>query len=133
MIPILYSETNVLCIIFLLLIYSKVKPGTYTQQKQILFRGVLLSNSFFFALDIAWAFVNSSSFSVAISVNWVLNILYYITSGVVGFWWFLYSENAQQSPLIRGRKRLFLCSLPMLLLTVLTFVSIRTGWLFYID
>lgn len=133
MVSILYSEVNILCIMFLLLIYSKVKPENYTQQKQILFRKVLLSNCILFVLDVMWIFINSRTFLVGPAVNWALNILYYISSGIVGFYWFVYSESVQNSQLVRDKKHIFLCAVPVMLLSVMTLASIKTGWLFYID
>lgn len=118
---------------FLLLIFAKVKTGNFTQQRQQLFRRVLLSNCIFFALDALWIFVNSPEFTSGIPVNWILNVLYYITSGFVGFFWFWYSECVMQSPLVSSKKSVFLCAIPAILLSIIALLSVKTGWLFYID
>ena len=71
MIPILYSEINVLCIVLLLLIFVKLRTGTALQIRKHLFRIVLLTNCFFFTLDIAWVFIDSRTLKVGVDLNWM--------------------------------------------------------------
>lgn len=133
MLPVLYSEVNLLCILFLLLIGRKLENSSYAQDRRRLFKYVLLSNCFLFAVDIVWIFVDKGVLPFGIQANWALNTVYYITSGAVSFFWFVYSESVQKSKLVRSRLSVFLCSVPMLLLTLLSLISIKTGWLFSID
>ncbi|AEE16330.1 GGDEF domain-containing protein [Treponema brennaborense] len=133
MMAILYSETNLLCIMLLIFICLKLKSGSFLQTRLHLFRVVLLTNTFFFMLDMLWVFVDGKNITVSTAANWILNILYYIMSGVVSYCWFLYSETVQMSRLVRNRKNKIICAVPIMFLTVLTFASIKFGWLFYID
>lgn len=133
MVAVLYSQTNILCILLLLLITFKLKSSIHMQYSKRFLRWVLLSNCFFFVLDALWIFVDSKRMSINITANWTLNVLYYITSGVVSFLWFLYSEESQQSSLVKDKRHIFLCAIPMLLIAALSLISIKTGWLFYVD
>ncbi len=133
MIPIFYSEINVLCIVLLLLIFVKLRTGTALQIRKHLFRIVLLTNCFFFTLDIVWVFIDCNSLKIGIGLNWIINILYYITSGVVCYYWFLYSENVQRSRLVKDFRCRILCAVPVIILTILTLASVKYKWLFYID
>lgn len=133
MLPVLYSEINVLCIAVLLLVGLKLKHSSYEQKHRRFFFFVLLSNCFLFAVDIVWIFVEHGALPFGIAANWTINAIYYITSGVVSFFWFLYSESVQKSRFVRDRLHIFLCFIPVLLLTALSLVSIKTGWLFGVD
>lgn len=66
-------------------------------------------------------------------MNYLLNALYFIQSGVISFLWFVYSERIQRSRLVATWRNTIFCAIPLMLLTVLTICSYWTGWLFYID
>ena len=130
---ILYSEINLLCVLFLLLLSVKVSKSMFLQgQRQTLFK-VAISNVLFLLLDSVWIFVNNNVFGISILINWVLNGLYYILSGFLGYYWFQFSETVQESKLVRDCRYRRIAVLPMVLLAVGTLLSFKTGWLFYID
>ena len=133
MYTILYSQINIFCIIILLLIFFKMKSDLFLSSNQRLFAMVLLSNCALFSLDLLWALCNNRSFELASSVNWLINCLYFILSGVFTLSWFFYSEDIQRSAFIKDRRHSFISAIPFILLTALSLVSLKTGWLFYID
>ena len=130
---ILYSEINCVCIIVLALLSVKVRKSMFLQEQRRLLYMVILSNIVFLFLDALWIFINNRVIGITITANWVLNCAYYILSGVLGYLWFAYSEKVQMSRFANDKKYRLIAAVPMVILAVLTLISIKTGWLFYID
>ena len=78
-------------------------------------------------------FVNNNVIGVTVPINWVLNGFYYILSGILGSYWFVYSETIQESQLVYEKRYWIIAHIPIIILFILTLVSLKTGWLFYID
>lgn len=130
---ILYSEINLVCILILLLLSIKVKKSMFLQEQRHLFYLVMVSNILFLLLDAVWIFINNNVFAITIYVNWLLNSCYYILSGILGLLWFMYSETVQESKLVREKRYQLISLIPITVLVILTLISLKTGWLFYID
>lgn len=130
---ILYSEINAVCVLFLVLICNKSQKAMYSQEQRNLFFKVAISNIVFLCLDMIWIFINNNVFVIAVFINWLLNGCYYICSGLLSFYWFQYSETVQESKLVREKRYRWIAFIPISILIILTFVSLKTGWLFYID
>lgn len=130
---ILYSEINVVCILILFLLSIRVKKSMFLQdQRQILYL-VIISNIIFLLVDALWVFFNNNVLEITITINWILNEVYYILSGILGYLWFCYSETVQKSKLVVENKYKIFAAIPIAALVVLTLLSMKTGWLFYID
>lgn len=130
---VVYTEVNVLCILVLLLLCYKLKNCSYRQNNRHFFTIEILANCVFFAIDVLWKLVDSKLIPTANTANWILNASYFVVSGVVSFCWFIYSEDIQESKLVKGRKNVIICAIPVFILIVLSIVSVKTGWIFYID
>ncbi len=130
---ILYSEVCAVCILSLLLISIKSGKSAFLQSQRHDLRLVALSNMLLFALDAIWIFVDSDMLPISMTKNWLLNSAYYALSGLLGYFWFRFSENIQQSRFTRDRKYKLLAFLPALALIVLTLLSYWNHLLFYID
>ncbi|MDD3334512.1 MAG: diguanylate cyclase [Eubacteriales bacterium] len=130
---ILYSEINIVCILVLVMLSVKVKNSMLIQNQRQKFLAVIIVNIFFLLLDAIWIFVDNRVLGLTYELNWGLNCVYYMLSGVVGYSWFLFSETVQRSALLQKRSYRVLSMLPMIIIFVLTMISVRTGWLFYID
>lgn len=130
---ILYSEINAVCVGILVLLSIKVKSSMFLQEQRHTFVKVTISNAVLLLLDCVWIFVNNNVLGLPVSLNWRLNGLYYMVSGILGFYWFQYSETIQNSELIREKKYRKYIYAPVVLLILLTICSFRTGWLFYVD
>ncbi|MDD3193672.1 MAG: GGDEF domain-containing protein [Oscillospiraceae bacterium] len=133
MLPLLYSEVNIFCIMILFLILRKIQIGRDLQNNQRLFIRVLLSNIFFFLLDLAWIHIDGGFLQISVFANHLINGLYYVLSGLVSYFWFVYSETMLGSRTTRTRASRLLAAVPLLILIILSISSVKTGWLFYID
>lgn len=129
----LYAEVNGACVLILILLAVKLKKSAFVQRERILFLRLIQLNIVFFILDSSWVFVDNSAVEMMVSVNWIINAMYFIYSGILGFAGFDYSETVQKSKLVTNKKYRIISQLPMILLIVMTLLSIKTGWIFYID
>lgn len=129
----LYAEINLFCILILLSILCKLISGTDMQNNQRLFIRVLVSNVILFVIDMSWIFINGQGWAVSTTINYMINALYFIQSGLAGYYWFLYSESMQKSKLVNTKKKKLICGIPLLFLAIMTVISYMTGWIFYIS
>lgn len=111
----------------------KVTSSTFLQVQRFYFRLLALSAISLFASDLLWNFSENGLWVPSRILNWTFNAFYYICLTLLGYCWFLYSESVQNPTLPQTKKRVFLSSLPLLIVIALVFISIKTGWLFYID
>lgn len=130
---ILYSEVSAVCILILLLLCIKVRNSMFLQEQRRLFLRVAISNILFLALDSVWIFIDRQVLDISVALNWGINGCYYILSGVLGVFWFTYSETVQGSRLVQDKRYRPVTLLPVAILIILTLLSFKTGWLFYID
>lgn len=131
--PLLYSEINFFCVLILLLMLYKIRSTADDGMDKRLLTLVLVSNIAFFLLDLAWIHVDNSFLQISVTLNWLINILYFIVSGVGPFFWLLYSEYFLRPQESFSRKMCVWALIPLLLLVVLAVSSPMTELLFYID
>lgn len=133
MTDILYFEINMFCIVILTTILYKVHTGSDKHDNQRIFHILILEVIIFFIMDSLWSLIEGGYWQASITMNYIINVLYYICIGIGAFLWFLYSEREIQSEVIQHRKYLVLSCLPLSLLIVLILISCKTGLIFYID
>lgn len=129
----LYSTINIFCILLLGIILIKILMNSERQNSLRLFMYVLICNIIFFTSDLIWILIDHNLIPSTIAINYVVNCIYFIMTGISGYFWFVYSETIQNSFLVRNKTILSLFSIPFLLLTILVINSPITGWIFYIE
>lgn len=67
------------------------------------------------------------------AVVFVLNCAFMIAETFVTYEWFYFFESIQESFFAENKVLRGLCSIPLILMTVLCVISWWTGWLFYVD
>lgn len=127
-VPVLYAEVNLVCILFSLLILVKIRTHT---SSDTLFRCVLVSSCILLVLDSLWGPWDYIWKPWDIGWSKALYAGYYFASGPTSYFWFLFSESVQH-PMMDKRKML-LCAIPLFILLLLSLLSLKTGWFFYVD
>ncbi len=133
MTAVLYVEVNVICIVLLAVI--AVNAMTFGYDRSMRNRMFIVMTWFMAAsalIDSAWLIIGGST-ALPRPLLLVMNFLYFFSLCGMCFFAFLYTEETFKRHWLRNKKRVFLCSLPMLFLTVLLFLSQFTGWIFYLD
>lgn len=129
----LYAEVNIFAILILSTLLFNVLIDIDKQNNKRLFLNVLVSQISFFLLDLIWCFIESDYLITSIKINYFINMLYFIVSGLCGYFWFIYSETIQQSKLVKDIKYKLILFIPNLILIIMTLLSYKTHWIFYID
>lgn len=129
----LYFEVNAICILILAIFLYRMETSTYKKLNQHLLTITLAFCILFFASDAIWALIDGGHINASISVNYVVNIIYFSIAGVATFCWFLYTAHMINSEIIKNKTLLGLLSLPAVILILLTITAPTNGWIFYID
>ena len=80
-----------------------------------------------------WRIIDNHHASTPISLNYLINCLYF-SAGTLGcYFWFMYAEISQGGWASRRQRNAWLVLLPALGLIGITIASCRTGWVFSID
>jgi len=125
-----YLEMDVFCIVMLFFIYRHASSNLGSEQEIVSFKRTLLWTMILLVLDSLWFIGQNGLIPYNRLANGVVNALYMASTGVLGYYWFSCSEERLNKDFHRASK--WGC-LPAVLLIVLALLSIRTGWLFYID
>ena len=74
----LYSEINILCILFFCLILFKVLTGIDMHLDKRLFIFALIGTLVMFASDLVWILIDKEFLRVSVDINYLVSIIYYI-------------------------------------------------------
>lgn len=128
----LYLEVNIFSILLLLfMLINQKRFGTSMLDEQ-LFRGILRTVILILIVDSAARLFEGQSFTGASAWNAALAAVYFFLTGVICFAWLLYAEYKIYQETQRIHKRFKFYIIPLCILSVLSFASPWTGWLFYI-
>lgn len=123
-----YAEINGFCAVLLCLVLKKTLEDIDHRRRRMMFAAVLINCIILFTLDFLWYFMEGNSF-----MTFLVNGLYFIWSGFVGYYWLLYSEEMLGSQVFHTRKQRVIWFIPALILVVLVATSYWTGWILYVD
>lgn len=97
------------------------------------FNRVLTATVIIFALEIAWALIENNTFGKRPFLNALVNATYLFESGVIGYTWVYFTECKFEKSVFRKKKVFLIMGIPLLFLGIVSYASIWTKWLFYID
>lgn len=133
----IYIEINTFCILLVLLILYKVLNAKNKQINYMLFARVLICQVLMILSDNIWMIIETYNNGIPDSIRYIINVasnfIYFAVIDIGAFYTFVYSEMFQQSRKVSTRKNRWLCSIPLLIYEIITVLSVKTGWLFYID
>jgi hypothetical protein len=130
----LYIAFNAFCIAELLMIFFKIYKGVDKRMGQVMLGWFIISSIVLLSSDIVWGiFEFYIGWEVSASASFLVNSFYHIFTGVVAYFWFLFSESEQNSRLVKSRKSMILSLIPLFILVNLVAGSNAHGWIFYID
>ncbi len=130
---ILYSELNIACFWMIGILMLKTRRSMFLQSQRFLFELVGAANLIFIFSDQLWILMSGGVLPFHRSWGMLFNALYYTFSTLTGFFWFLFVENVEESEIFRNKGKIALAAIPAMIVTFFALVSIRTGWMFFID
>ena len=129
-----YIFGDVICLIMLLFISSASRRHTKILLAERYFLEMSLSTAILLISDIIWPLVNGVKLPGFRLLNIIINLVYMVLTGFIGFLWIIYVDFKVRRRLDSSHnKRVIMFSIPMLVLLVLTLTSPKTHILFYID
>lgn len=135
MTDILYAEINVIGIVLLLLFLNNMNRSGHKRipVDQYIFNACMIMNILIFLFDTGMWMVDGNHLPIFITVNYVVTMMYYVSNPLICLLWLMYTDykiNENRNGLLR-RIRLYV--IPCAINSVLSLLSLFTGWLFIID
>ncbi len=128
-----YSELNIFCILIIMTLFLRIHANVDKRRTQRMLEAVMISVMIFFVTDMLWILADHAFPNEWLILNYAVDIIYYILSGVVSYLWFLYSETKQESKLVSSNRNCILCGIPLAFMTVLLVTTPWTHLMFRID
>lgn len=129
-----YIFGDVICLIMLLSISNASRRHTKILLAERYFLEMSLATAILLISDIIWPLVNGVKLPGFRLLNIIINLVYMVLTGFIGFLWIVYVDFKVRRRLDSSHyKRVAMFSIPMLVLLILTLTSPKTHILFYID
>ncbi|MHC1787168.1 MAG: diguanylate cyclase [Christensenellales bacterium] len=131
----LYAEINVAGIVLLLLFLNNMHKNRHKGMPidQVLFSACIVANVLIFLFDTVMWLVDGSPVAFLGTVNSAVTMLYYISNPLICLLWLMYTDYK----IYENRKGLFrrvrFYVVPCAISTVLSVLSLFTGWLYTTD
>lgn len=130
---ILYSQILVFCVCILFVILYHMYKNNDFRKSQSNFFYLLIFCSIFFLIDAFWGFIDIGIIKPPHFIQFLINALYFIFSGIVGYTWFICSEDELGYDTKNNSKYKTICLIPCIVLILMTLMSYWTEWIFFID
>lgn len=129
----LYAELDLFAAVILSLLLLSLRSNSARMPDDRLFRDILLLVITILLVDIGCWSVNGRSGAMAL--NCVVNVIYFVLSGLICWLWLLYADYtlfAERAFFAPSRRQL-LSGIPFALQTVFSILSPWAGWYFFVD
>ncbi len=103
------------------------------QTKQRYYMKAIIMGVLSFLSEINWALIESKLIAEPRILNYLTNAVYFITSILMGYFWFCYVEIALESRVSKMRRLRIIARIPVVVVIIGVVVSYFNGILFYID
>lgn len=128
-----YYLNNTACIIIMLLIlrlHLKSLDKTITAR---VFTFLIVSVILYFIFDLCCGLLENDVWHKSQMISAILNLGFFFSSYLIGYFAFMYSECEINNTWMFNNKKLYLSFIPTLILIVLTFLTLKFRFFFYID
>lgn len=128
-----YYLNNTACIIIMLLIlrlHLKSLDKTITAR---VFTFLIVSVILYFIFDLCCGLFENDVWHKGQMLSTIFNLGFFFSSYLIGYFAFMYSECEINNTWMFNNKKLYLSFIPTLILIVLTFLTLKFRFFFYID
>ncbi|MBR1507271.1 MAG: diguanylate cyclase [Eubacterium sp.] len=129
---ILYLELNLASVIIVGIVYHKT-TGISKMVAQRNFVMAILAEIVFFLSDTAFVLSVRGIIPYSRTIVMIEKSIYFFSTTIMCFFWFVYFEYMQESPFVQNRKRVLWSSSLVWIMGILLVINIFTGILFYVD
>lgn len=128
----MYLEINLISVILVALVHYKTS-GMTKMVSQRNFVMAIDSLMVFFVSDTVFAMMFYGFFPKIPALQILTKEIYFMSTSLLCFFWFVYFEHLQDSPFVKNRKRVLWSSALVWLMAVLLLVNLFTGICFRVD
>lgn len=129
----LYFELNAICIFILIISIWRIVKKEFSRKTHKLLILTLSMYVMVTICDSLWALLDGNIIPSSRSINYAVNIAYFIFTSLSVYFWFLYCTSIQKSALYKRKFLIFIMSVPALFLIICSLFTPVTGWIFSID
>lgn len=129
----MYSEVLFICMLLIAIIFFKTWHHHDKRQSHKLYLAALICSLLMMLFDLIWGLMHYGVLPASDLLSTFVNQAYYFMIILLMYFWFAYTECAQNTNYLSNKKYRILTLLPVIFIAVLIFSSIFTGWVFYID
>ena len=129
---ILYLELNLASVIIVGIVYHKT-TGISKMVAQRNFVMAILAEIVFFLSDTAFVLSARGIIPYSRTIVMIEKSIYFFSTTIMCFFWFVYFEYMQESPFVQNRKRVLWSSSLVWIMGILLVINTFTGILFYVD
>ena len=128
----MYFEINIMAVILVGIILFKTQ-GISKMVAQRNFAMSIQAEIVFFLSDTFYVLIQKGFLPYSAVAVIILKSMYFLSTTLMCFFWFLYFEYMQGSPFVENRKRVRISSVLVWVMGLLLIVNAFTGILFYVD
>ena len=128
----MYLEINLISMLTVGLIHFKTN-GLTKMVAQRNFAMAIDAQMVFFGSDTLFALISTGVLPYSPFLAILCKEVYFMSTSLLCFFWFLYFEHMQNSPFVKDRKRVWISSILVWVMVVLLTVNIFTGCCFDLD
>ena len=129
----LYIQVNLFSLLVIFRLIKTVLPDIKSQYEAKLFYHVLIFTSILAISDICWVLISHCSFSSVITVNHIINMVYFLASACIGISWFIFCEYVIGIRLDKNNIITVISFIPFAVLVAAVLLSPWLHLIFYID
>lgn len=129
---ILYLEINLISVLLVGIIRYKT-AGISQMVAQRNFAMAIDSAMFFFLSDTIYVMAKCGVLPYSRGLVMASKEIYFFSTTLMCFFWFVYFEYMQDSPFVKSRERVWVSSALVWIMGILLLVNLFTGILFYVD
>ena len=128
----LYLEINLMSVVLIGLILHK-STGLSRMVAQRNFAMTIRAEMLFFLSDTAAVMITSGLLPLGAAGLMAAKEIYFFSTTLMCFYWFVYFEHLQGSPFVRSRTAVWKSSVLVWVMGILLLINLFTGILFYVD
>lgn len=129
----LYVEINAANFLMLTIMLIRLFRKVGTEAADFTLRFVIIAMMLFALSDSIWIIGERTYPGFSFMANSLVNALYMVFMGLVSFLWFKYNEEKLGKWRVYSPQFRLFTALPFIAFAAMAFISIRTGWIFYIN
>lgn len=129
----LYVEINIISFILLLIILIRTKGDSARKCEVDMFRIVTISSMFMPISDILWTLGEHGYIPFSAHANQLANMVYLVATLFSGYTWFVFTMMKLQRWEKFHKVKRILVAIPGIIASIICLLSIRTGWMFFVD